>query len=135
CDISCSARKYHGALAGFGVCEGSARPSSGALKANAIHTNTTASTSIATTARNNTSGKVWRVSSSTAFTCAEVRRVIKTTRRGAFLALESTPVTKSLESLIAPPCPPEQPGHEVWPARSDARTVRHPCEFARSGLR
>src|ERR1019366_2049263 len=76
--------------------------------------------------------------SSVTLTCAEVRRVTKTTRVGDLRAFESIPATKSFGSVIGT-APPSRRREPVQPraflARFAGRRGRHLCECARNALR
>src|SRR5208283_141275 len=91
CNSSCSPRKYHGALAGFGVSSGFANCSSGASQNNAITTIAITSTSKTIASRTSKCGYVMSCGPRSSFTFADVFRVINTIRRGSFFASELNP--------------------------------------------
>src|SRR5215471_3094875 len=100
CSNSCNPRKYHGALAGFGVNNGFASCSSGASQNNATTTITITSTSKTIASRTSRCGYVMSCGPRLSVTFAEVFRVMNTIRRGSFVASELNPISILAFSVI-----------------------------------
>src|SRR5215470_15969140 len=99
CSNSCRPRKYHGALAGFGVSKGLASCSRGASQKSAITTIAMTMISKTIASRRSKCGYVINCGPRSPTTFADVCFVTKTTRRGSFFASELKLVSIFLFSI------------------------------------